>query len=169
MWKCVPLLGVMLVFGCTMETEPVGSSSDALSPSACFVTGGGVLTNDDSFGGNARNQRVVGITGSWTHITAAGDELSCSVADLDCFANGGGGAGVPQSTTNLALIELDCDFNGADGYTAGLFVADRGEPNTRDEYSLSVSAPDGSIAYESIDTLVADGNLQIHAANGGHL
>lgn len=168
MSKCLPLLGVVLLMGCGMETGPVGSSSEGLRASQCFVTGGGVLTNDDAFGGNARNQKVVGIRGSWTHVTAAGDELVCSVTDLDCFANGGGGAGVPQSETNIAVIELDCSLDGADGFAAGLFVADRGEPNTRDEYSLHVTAPDGSIAYESIDTLVAEGNLQIHGVNGGH-
>lgn len=169
MWKYLPWLGALLLVGCTMDTEPVGASSASLRPSTCFVTGGGVLTNDDSFGGNAHNQRLVGTIGSWEHITAAGDVLECRVTDLDCYANGGGGAGVPQSVTNLATLEADCTLNGEAGYTLGLFVADRGEPNTRDEYSVSVVAPDGSIAYDSIDTLLAHGNLQIHGSNGGNI
>lgn len=148
----------VLSWGCTMDTESVGEHAEALgTPAACFVNGGGVITNGDRFGGVAHADR-----GHWTHRTAAGDRMQGTVDRLDCLANGGGSAGPPQELINRAFVFGSGKWNGEEGATFTLTLADRGEPNVRDEYGIVVFH-DGALVYVGFG-LVDDGNLQIHAA-----
>lgn len=147
----------LLCWGCAMETESVGEQAEALgTPAACFVTGGGVITTGDNFGGVARES-----SGRWTHRTAAGDRFRGTVERTDCLANGGGPAGPPQELINRAFVFGSGTWNGEEA-TFTLTLADRGEPNVRDEYGIVVFV-DSVLVYVGFG-LVERGNLQIHAA-----
>lgn len=51
-------------------------------------------------------------------------------------------------------------WNGVTPVTFGLTLADRGEPNTRDEYGIVVFNSDGELLYVDFG-LVELGNIQI--------
>jgi len=162
-------LAVFASLGCTTDREGVvGSSQTGLgTPAPCMVTGGGAIDpaadgHVDEWGGNARPHPVTGdVMGRLSHTTAAGDTLEGDVEFLLCRSNGGGGPGVPPADANLSDWGGTGSWNGAPGHGFRVHAEDRGEPGGDDFYSLTVTAPDGSLVYFAGGTLVG-GNFQIH-------
>lgn len=120
--------------------------------------GGGTVTNGDRFSIEARHDSG----GVLIHTTPDGDQLRGQVERLDCLSEGGGDAGVPQESINRAFVFGSGTWNGQPTAEWGLTLADRGEPNTRDEYGLTVFA-DG-VLVRLANPLVEKGNVQITRA-----
>lgn len=154
--------------GCMADLGGIGSEREASwatgTPVTCRVAGGGALDPEgdgaDHWGGNAQPDGS-GARGHVSHHTADGDHLRGTPSYLRCRMNGGGPADPPVAPANLTTWGGTGTWNGESVYWE-VYAEDRGEPNTRDFYSLCVSttaANDCDIYYTG-GTLTS-GNYQI--------
>ena len=85
-WTVINVVVVLFAVGCGMETESVGSVSEAATVATeCHVTAIGTLPAGDSFDGNADTADSI-TGGTWAHQTP---ERTVTVCDDDCARHPG--------------------------------------------------------------------------------
>jgi hypothetical protein len=123
----------------------------AAASSEWRVSGGGILSNGDQFGGTAAET-----SGRWTHLVAAtGRRLLGTVELTTCAVSG---------TDSNCTVQGRGTFNGQ-AVIFSLRLSDRGEAGQPDTYAIGIGPVSGGALYRFSGT-TADGNLQLQSRIG---
>ena len=140
------------------------AAAKAASPQ-CFVTGGGYV-GEDSFGMTAKSMRDGMTEGEWHHRIADGHVFDGDV-DAPACRRDCGDPEQPAVEFSIPDFGGTMTMDGQPGYTFIVRAQDHGEGNGPDDiYQIVVEDADGNVAYTTAGFV--DGNVQIHATNGGH-